>query len=117
MKKTFPKRGDIWIVNLDPTTGSEIAKTRPCLVLSENNANSIIDTVIVIPISSGEARFHQFEITLKPQDTGLKKISHLVIHQIKASSKLRFNKCIGSVSNENFFAEIKWRLDKYLGYL
>ena len=45
-------RGDIWWVSLDPTQGSEIKKTRPCVVLSHNTLNKLRKTVVVIPLSS-----------------------------------------------------------------
>jgi len=45
-------RGEIWWVNLDPTQGSEIEKTRPCLVLSHDTLNRLRRTVVVVPLSS-----------------------------------------------------------------
>lgn len=48
----IPERGDIWWVALDPTLGSEIRKTRPCVVVSVNVLNERRKTVIVVPLSS-----------------------------------------------------------------
>ena len=48
----MPKRGDVWWVRLDPTQGSEIAKTRPCVVMSSDVINRRRRTVVVIPLSS-----------------------------------------------------------------
>jgi mRNA interferase MazF len=45
-------RGDVWWVHLDPTRGSEIRKTRPCLVLTNNTLNRLRRTVIVVPYST-----------------------------------------------------------------
>ena len=45
-------RGDIWWVSLDPTQGSEIKKTRPCVVLSHNTINRLRRTVVVVPLST-----------------------------------------------------------------
>ncbi|MEI6614516.1 MAG: type II toxin-antitoxin system PemK/MazF family toxin [Chrysiogenales bacterium] len=45
-------RGDIYWINLDPTTGSEIKKTRPCLIIGANPINKARRTVVVIPLSS-----------------------------------------------------------------
>lgn len=47
------KRFDVYLVNLDPTVGSEIKKTRPCLILSPDEMNRWIKTVIVAPLTSG----------------------------------------------------------------
>ena len=46
------KRGEIWLVNLDPTVGSEIRKSRPCVVVSPAELNDHIRTVIVAPMTS-----------------------------------------------------------------
>jgi mRNA interferase MazF len=48
----MPRRGEIWWANLDPTVGSEIAKTRPCLVISNSVINEHRRTVVVIPLTS-----------------------------------------------------------------
>ncbi|MDY6952177.1 MAG: type II toxin-antitoxin system PemK/MazF family toxin, partial [Thermodesulfobacteriota bacterium] len=45
-------RGDIWWVSLDPTQGSEIRKTRPCVVLTHNTINRLRRTVVVVPLST-----------------------------------------------------------------
>jgi mRNA interferase MazF len=47
------KRGDVWLVTLDPTVGSEIQKTRPCLVVSPNELNGVVRRTIVAPLTSG----------------------------------------------------------------
>ncbi|HEY0200363.1 MAG TPA: type II toxin-antitoxin system PemK/MazF family toxin [Burkholderiaceae bacterium] len=46
------KRGEIWLVNLDPTVGSEIQKTRPCVVVSPPELNAHLRTIIVAPMTS-----------------------------------------------------------------
>lgn len=48
----MPRRGEVWWVRLDPTLGSEIGKTRPCLVLTSNILNDRRRTVVVVPLSS-----------------------------------------------------------------
>jgi len=58
----IPQRGEIYWVNLDPAIGSEIAKTRPALIISNNIGNQYADRVIVVPISSGNAnKVYPFE--------------------------------------------------------
>lgn len=47
------KRGEVWLVTLDPTVGSEIQKTRPCLIVSPDELNGIARRVIVAPMTSG----------------------------------------------------------------
>jgi mRNA interferase MazF len=48
-----PARGDVYLIELDPTRGSEIRKTRPCLVISPNELNQHLRTVIVAPMTTG----------------------------------------------------------------
>ena len=55
--RTERARGEIHLVRLDPTLGSEIQKTRPCLVVSPDELNRYIRTVIVAPMTTGGARY------------------------------------------------------------
>ena len=56
MVMSFPHRGDLYWVNLDPTIGSEIKKTRPCVVISPDAANQEGPLVIVAPVSKAEGK-------------------------------------------------------------
>ncbi len=47
-----PRRGEVWWVNLDPTVGSEIKKTRPCVVIGTNVLNARRRTIVIVPLSS-----------------------------------------------------------------
>jgi mRNA interferase MazF len=61
VKARHPKRGDVHLMGLDPTRGREIKKTRPCVVVSPDDLNSHLQTVIVAPLtSSGKA--HPFRV-------------------------------------------------------
>ena len=51
--RTVPARGDVYLVQLDPTRGSEIRKTRPCLIVSPDELNEHLRTVIVAPMTTG----------------------------------------------------------------
>lgn len=46
-------RGEVWLTELDPTVGREIQKTRPCLIVSPNSMNLHLDTVTLMPLTSG----------------------------------------------------------------
>ena len=48
-----PARGDVYLIHLDPTRGSEIRKTRPCVVVSPDELNAHLRTVIVAPMTTG----------------------------------------------------------------
>jgi mRNA interferase MazF len=47
------RRGEVWLVGLDPTVGSEIRKTRPCLIVSPDSMNRFLSTVTAVPLTSG----------------------------------------------------------------
>ena len=52
-----PKRDEVWLVSLDPTEGTEIPKTRPCLVVSPDEANIYLRTVIIAPMTTVERSY------------------------------------------------------------
>lgn len=97
MNDTFPKRGDIYWVRLDPTDGKEIKKTRPCLIVSSNIANQS-ELVVVAPITSNVERVFpriEVKITLKDQP------GKIILRQIRAIDRTkRLGKKIGSISLE-----------------
>lgn len=108
----FPKRGEIWLVSLDPTKGREIKKTRPCLVISRDEYNRLADILTIVPITSGKAFYPAWEVEIK-EKSGLQHISHLLIPQIRIASKERFQKRIGAIENSQWL-EIEEKLLFYL---
>jgi len=111
---SFPKRGEIWRISLNPTKGSEIKKTRPCLVLSRDEFNRAAETLTVIPVTSGEVKYPHWEIKVD-SSSGLKELCHLVLPQIRVAAKERFKNRIGQI-NEAQFYEIQEKLLFYLGF-
>lgn len=85
MSEPVITRGDIWWVSLDPAQGSEIKKTRPCVVLTHDTLNQLRRTVVVIPLSSA-AKPHP-PITVPVICQGQPAVA--VIDQIRAVSKHR----------------------------
>ncbi|WP_336814071.1 type II toxin-antitoxin system PemK/MazF family toxin [Bosea sp. MMO-172] len=85
------KRGDIWLATLDPTVGSEIQKTRPCLVISPPEIHDHLRTVIVAPMTS-KSRPAGFRIPISFQGTdGL-----VLLEQSRTLDKTRLIKRLGS---------------------
>ena len=80
-----PRRGEIWWVNLNPTLGSEIKKTRPCVILGTNILNERRRTVVVIPLSTAP---HAAPPLLVPVTCG-GKAAVAVVDQIRAVAKER----------------------------
>jgi mRNA interferase MazF len=86
----MPIRGEIWWVRLDPTLRSELAKTRPCLIVSTNIVNQRRRTVVVIPLSTSPQPSPPL---LVPVRCGGKQVV-AVIDQIRAVSKQRLDRRI-----------------------
>jgi mRNA interferase MazF len=86
-------RGDIWLVSLDPTVGSEIKKSRPCVVVSPPEMHDYLRTVIVAPMAT-KSRPAPFRV---PLSHGGKK-GLILLDQIRAVDKVRLARKMGSVS-------------------
>ena len=92
------KRFDVYLVGLDPTVGSKIQKARPCLVVSPDEMNRNIRTVIIAPMTS----------TSKDYPTRVacifrKKQGHIVLDQIRTIDKTRLIKRLGTIDSKAQF--------------
>jgi mRNA interferase MazF len=90
----MPRRGEFWWIKLDPATGSEIGKTRPCLILSTNIVNERRRTVVVVPLSSSPRPNPPLLIPV--QCAGRTVVA--VTDQIRAVSKERLAERLGEAS-------------------
>ncbi|MEI6790980.1 MAG: type II toxin-antitoxin system PemK/MazF family toxin [Myxococcaceae bacterium] len=90
----FPKRGDIYWVDLDPTVGSEIQKTRPALVISNDAGNELSSRLIVAPITSSAAKNYPFQVVIELNG----KPRKILLDQIRTIDKLRLKNKITTVS-------------------
>ena len=86
-------RGDIWLVTLDPTVGSEIKKARPCVVVSPPEMHDYLRTIIVAPMTT-KSRPAPFRVPLS--HAGKKGL--ILLDQIRTVDKVRLAKKMGSVS-------------------
>lgn len=89
----YPKRGDIYWIKLDPTLGSEIQKTRPCLILSNNSQNKKGLRVIAAPITSKVKTIYPFEAEIVIQGRDCK----VLLDQIRSFDKQRIASKIVSI--------------------
>jgi mRNA interferase MazF len=96
---SFPHRGDVYWINLDPTVGTEMKKTRPCVIISPDAANKSGPLVIVAPITKvkeGKVYFH--EILLPKGTARLQYDSKIKVFQLRCIDKKRLSKSkIGSI--------------------
>jgi len=88
------KRFEIYLVKLNPTIGSEIQKTRPCIVISPDEMN-ILKTVIVAPMTS-----KGFDFIFRPKIKFEKKNGLVLLDQIRTVDKTRLTKKLGNVDNK-----------------
>ena len=88
-------RGEIWLVNFDPTLGSEIKKTRPAVIISGQPFNRLRRTVVVVPLSSAHRRT-AFPLLIAIHSSGRPAVA--VVDQVKAAAKERFIRKLGSAS-------------------
>ncbi len=89
------KRGEVWWVEFDPAIGSEIAKRRPAIIVSNDSANRNLSRVVVIPLTSSTARLYPGEALVKIG----KQTSKAMADQIMAADKSRLKDKLGAVSN------------------
>ncbi len=88
-------RFDVYLINLDPAVGSEIQKTRPCLIISPDEMNRHIRTIIVAPMTTA-GKDYPTRISCKFK----KKKGQIVLDQIRTIDKTRLIKKLGSINPE-----------------
>jgi mRNA interferase MazF len=94
------RRGEVWWVQLDPAIGSEIKKTRPCVIISSNIANDRRRTVVVVPLSSSPSASPPLLIAVECEG----KPAVAVTDQIRAVSKERVKRRLGLLREEHLAA-------------
>ncbi|MEI6754944.1 MAG: type II toxin-antitoxin system PemK/MazF family toxin [Paludibacter sp.] len=108
------KQGEIWLINLDPTIGAEINKTRPAIIVSDD-ALGKLPLKVIVPITDWKDRYEiaAWMVKIIPNaKNGLSKVSTADCFQVRSLSQERFVKKIGSVMES--MDEIKIGLSKVL---
>jgi mRNA interferase MazF len=93
------KRNDIWLVNLDPTIGAEIQKTRPAIIVNDD-ALGLLPLRIVVPITDWKSHYSSaiWMVKITPNNkNNLSKLSSVDCFQVRSISTNRFIKKIGSI--------------------
>ena len=94
------KRGEIYLVNFDPTVGAEAKKTRPAVVVSNDINNAFSPIVSISPITSNVSRIYSFEVELPADAGGLPQKSKVMVNQTRAVDKIRLFKRLGILPEE-----------------
>lgn len=95
-----PARGEVWIVNFDPTVGAEIKKKRPAVIIS-SDAVGILPVKLVAPVTEWDARFARnvWHVRVDPDtQNGLTKSSAVDALQVRSVDTQRLVTCIGRLS-------------------
>jgi len=96
------KQGEIWQVNLDPTLGSEMKKSRPCIILN-NDIVGKLALKIIAPLTDFKEHYElvPWMVTIEPNSTnGLSKKSAIDLFQVRSLSQKRLAHKVGSVEND-----------------
>ncbi len=92
INQSFPKRGEVYWVDLDPSVGVEAQKKRPCLILSNDKGNQVSHLVTVAPITSKVHNIYPFEVAVNVENTEAK----VMVNQLRAIDKSRLGEKITS---------------------
>lgn len=92
VRRALPRRGDVWIVDLEPTVGREIQKIRPCLVVSPDAMNRSLRTYTIVPLTSG-SRAAPFRVATRFQG----KDGFLLPEQMRTTDLARMKSRMGEI--------------------
>lgn len=102
----YPKKGEIYLVNFDPTIGHEAKKKRPALILSNNIHNQYSPLVTVAPLSSNTNKVYPFEVYVTKKSTGLNENSKIMIIHLRSVDKKRLINKIGDIEDKEILNKI-----------
>ena len=109
------RRGDLVLVNLDPTVGVEIKKTRPAIVVSNDSINQFSQLVVVVPLTKNTAHLSPSHVLIPKGSARLAFASKVVTEQIKAVDKQRVVKRLGSLP-PSLLAQVEHALKNTLAF-
>jgi len=113
------RRGEVRLVEFEPTRGTEANKTRPALIVSNDGANAIADrlgrgVVTVLPLTSNTERIYTFQVFLPAADSGLPRDSKVQAEQVRSVAVERVGRRLGAVP-PGLMAEVDAALRLHLG--
>lgn len=97
------KQGEIWLINLDPTMGSELKKTRPAIIVNDNRIGKL-PLKVIVPLTDWKEKYAQapWMVKVNPNfKNNLKKVSSADCFQVRSISELRFIKKWGTISSDS----------------
>ena len=99
------RRGEIRLVNLDPTKGAEANKRRPAVIVSNDGANTTAarlgrGVVTVVPVTTNIERVYPFQVLLKAKETGLDRDSKAQAEQVRSVAVERIGALVGNLTGQ-----------------
>lgn len=94
------KRGEVWWVEFDPAVGSEIKKTRPAVIVSNDAANRNLSRVVVVPVTSSTGRVYPGEALVHVAG----QLSKAMADQIMSADKARLKSMVGTLEKQDLLA-------------
>jgi mRNA interferase MazF len=96
------RRGEVYLVNLEPSQGAQANKTRPAIVVSNDAANiaatrNSVGVVVVVPLTSNVSRVYPFQVLLGGNEGGLDRESKAQTEQLRAVDVRRFGRRLGAL--------------------
>jgi mRNA interferase MazF len=110
------KRGEIWLINLDPTVGAEIRKTRPAIIVNVD-AVGVLPLKVIVPVTEWKTRYQvaPWMVQMNPDsENNLEKLSCADTFQIRSVSQRRFVSLLGKMNHVKM-QELESALSKVLG--
>jgi mRNA interferase MazF len=95
------RRGEVWLINLDPTVGAEIKKTRPAIIVSDD-AVGVLPLKVIVPVTDWKERYAiaPWMVRLEPStENNLDKLSAADAFQVRSVSQERFVRSVGRLSD------------------
>jgi mRNA interferase MazF len=111
------KQGEIWLLNLDPTVGAEMKKTRPALIINDDDMGKL-PLKIIVPITDWKDRYEiaPWMIRIVPDlRNGLTKESSIDCFQIRSVAEERLIKCLGRIT-KNEILQVQEGITKVIGF-
>ena len=100
------RRGELWLINLSPTLGAEMKKTRPAVIVNDDEIG-LLPLKVIVPVTDWKDRYAQapWMVRLEPTpENGLMKVSTADAFQVRAVSEQRFVHCLGNLPSERMDA-------------
>jgi mRNA interferase MazF len=103
------QRGEVWVINLDPTLGAEIQKTRPAVIVNDDQVG-VLPLRVIVPLTDWKDRYQvaPWMVKVEPaQSNGLMKVSAADAFQVRSVAQERFVRYLGKLTNEQMQAVAK----------